>query len=222
MPTLIYTYTSLKAKQQKHANFESEISIQEPKIEMLCSSGQQLIKESPNLKAPIQSQTTNLTNQWNSLIAATQFKSRCLKQAVEAQLFYRSLADLDLWLTEVEHEIYSKNFGRDLTSVQVLIRRIIDMEQEWSAKRVRIEQIGKDLEKMSREDHFDLENLTESGNVVIRRYWALEIPIGERKKRLEEELKVYEMRRMLEDEDQWIKEKELALNARKQIPTSDY
>jgi hypothetical protein len=159
-------------------------------------------------------------NQWNSLITATQLKGLRIKQAIQAQQFYRSLADLDLWLREAKHEIDSKDFGRDLASVIILKRRINDTEQDWDAKRPRIQELKKEMDNMIKEGHFDADSVKENGMIVIQTYLDLEKPIEERKKRLDEELKIHEMRRELDDEEQWIREKELALNARKQIPPS--
>jgi spectrin alpha len=158
--------------------------------------------------------------QWNELLAATQLKGLRLKQAIDAQLFYRSLADLDLWLNESEHTVFSNDYGRDLPSTLLLKRRLADLEDEWLTKSARVRELDQDLERMLNDGHFDSDHLRENGELIRNRYYGLENPINERKARLHESLKTHEMRRDVGDEEQWIREKELSLSAsRKQNTT---
>lgn len=210
---------NLQSKLQKHTTFEAEVMRQEPRVNALCESGDQLIRELPQQKPRIEDLVGQLQAHWNELYSAARLKGQRLRQAVEAQLFFRSLADLDIWLNESEHTVSSQDLGRDLAATVVLRRRLVDVENEWITKRARVNELVQEMERMIRDDHFDAEHLSESGLAIRKRFSGLEEPIRVRKERLDEVVKTHEMRRELADEDQWIWEKDLALNARKKIPT---
>lgn len=188
----------------------------------MCTTGADLMQEIPNQKETIEELVNKVKMQWDALVDATELKKLRLKQAIEAQFFYRSLADLEIWMNESEHVVSSKDLGHDLSSTVTLRRRVTDLEDEWNTKKARIRELDRDMEKMLREDHFDADNVRENGNIVNRRFYGLEQPINARKRLLDEVLQTHEMRRDLDDEEQWIREKDLALNVRKQIPSGSF
>lgn len=56
--------------------------------------------------------------------------------------------------------------------------------------------------------HFDADNIRKKQEDVCRRYEALLSPMSDRKNRLEEALKLQQFLRDVEDEEDWIREKE--------------
>ena len=53
----------------------------------------------------------------------TQTKAQRLFDANKAELFTQSCADLDKWLHGLESQIQSDDYGKDLTSVNILLKK---------------------------------------------------------------------------------------------------
>ena len=133
--------SNLQAKQQKHSNFEAELTAHQPRIESLCASGQQLVREEHYARAKIDERIRHIMAQWDCLVDATEQKGARLKEAAEGQAFNRGLEDVDLWLGECEAQLANEDLGKDLTSVQNLQKRLKDTESDVVARRERIEAI---------------------------------------------------------------------------------
>ena len=114
--------SNLQAKQQKHSNFEAELTAHQPRIETLCSNGQQLVDENHYAREKIDERIKTIMLQWDRLVDATDRKGSRLKEANEGQSFHRNLEDVDLWLSECEVQLAKEDLDKDLTSVQNLGR----------------------------------------------------------------------------------------------------
>lgn len=75
------------------------------------------------MQAPVLEKLTGLRRMWAELESTTQTKAQCLFDANKAELFTQSCADLDQWLGSLEDRIQSDDFGKDLTSVNILLKK---------------------------------------------------------------------------------------------------
>jgi spectrin alpha len=71
--------SNLQAKQQKHSNFEAELTAHQPRIESLCSAGQQLVDENHYAREKISDQIKTIMIQWDRLVDSTERKGQRLK-----------------------------------------------------------------------------------------------------------------------------------------------
>lgn len=65
----------------------------------------------------------SLQTMWDELESTTQTKAKCLFDANKAELFTQSCADLDKWLGGLEAQLQSDDYGKDLTSVNILLKK---------------------------------------------------------------------------------------------------
>ena len=82
----------------------------------------QLIAEKPETEAMVKEKLAALHKMWDDLESTTQTKAKCLFDANKAELFTQSCADLDKWLVGVDGQIQSDDYGKDLTSVNILLK----------------------------------------------------------------------------------------------------
>ena len=120
--------SNLQAKQEKHANFEAELTTHQPVIKSLCATGTTLVQEDHFAKEKIDHRIKTIMTQWDRLVDATEQKSARLKEATEGQSFNRNLEDIDIWLSECEAQLANEDLGKDLTSVQNLQKKLKDLE----------------------------------------------------------------------------------------------
>ena len=79
--------------------------------------------EKPELKPVVQQTLEDLQRQWEELEGTTQTKAQCLFDANRAELFTQSCSALDVWLKNLEGQLHNDEYGKDLTSVNILLKK---------------------------------------------------------------------------------------------------
>lgn len=82
-----------------------------------------LVAEKPETETVVRQKLLVLQTMWEELESATQTKAQCLFDANKAELFTQSCADLDKWMLGLEGQIQSDDYGKDLTSVSILLKK---------------------------------------------------------------------------------------------------
>ena len=62
-----------------------------------------------------------------------------MQEASQGQQFNRGIEDLELWLSENEAQLVSEDYGKDLTSVQNLLKKHALMETDVSSHQDRVD-----------------------------------------------------------------------------------
>lgn len=81
------------------------------------------MSEKPETEAVVKEKLAALHTMWAELESTTQTKAQCLFDANKAELFTQSCTDLDKWLGGLEGQIQSDDYGKDLTSVNILLKK---------------------------------------------------------------------------------------------------
>lgn len=93
--------------------------------------GTLLVSEKPETEAVVKEKMAGLHAMWEELESTTQTKAQCLFDANKAELFTQSCADLDKWMGGLEGQIQSDDYGKDLTSVNILLKKQ-QVGSQWS------------------------------------------------------------------------------------------
>ncbi|KAJ8962001.1 hypothetical protein NQ314_005783 [Rhamnusium bicolor] len=156
----------------------------------------------------IQSRMEEIVNLWEILVQATDKKNSKLQEASQQQQFNRTIEDIELWLSEIEGQLMSEDYGKDLTSVQNLQKKHALLEADVASHQDRIESITSAANLFVERGHFDADNIAQKQKVLTDRYASLQTPMAVRKQRLLDSLQVQQLFRDIEDEEAWIREKE--------------
>lgn len=200
--------TNLNGKVQKHQNFEQELTANKNRIEDLTSIGTQLVDSKHYASGQVDSRLQEIVTLWESLVSSSDKKGCKLQEASQQQQFNRTTEDIELWLSEIEGQLLSEDFGKDLTNVQNLQKKHALLESDVASHEDRINSIRLAADKFVESGHFDADNIRRKEAIVTKRYDALAAPMAERRTRLLESLEVQQLFRDLEDEAAWIREKE--------------
>lgn len=200
--------TNLQTKVQKHQNFEQELDANKNRIETIQQTGEQLICENHYASEEIREHVEEIVNLWHTLLSQTETKGNKLREASQQQQFNRSIEDVEGWLYEIEGQLKSEDYGKDLTGVQNLQKKHALLEADVHAHQDRVDGIVIQANQFVESGHFDADNIRKKQEDVCRRYEALLSPMSDRKNRLEEALKLQQFLRDVEDEEDWIREKE--------------
>ncbi|XP_039289075.1 spectrin alpha chain-like isoform X4 [Nilaparvata lugens] len=200
--------TNLNGKVQKHQNFEQELNANKSRMEEITSTGQELIESNHYASSRIQSRMDEIVQLWENLVVATDKKGSKLQEASQQQQFNRTVEDVELWLSEIEGQLLSEDYGKDLTSVQNLQKKHALLEADVGSHQDRIESIRVAAQQFVERGHFDADNIKTKKDAVTDRYAGLQQPMSVRKQRLLDSLQVQQLFRDIEDEEAWIREKE--------------
>ncbi|XP_052834596.1 spectrin alpha chain isoform X3 [Octopus bimaculoides] len=200
--------TNLQTKVQKHQNFEAELEANKSRIDSIKETGEELIKEEHFASESIRERIDEITTLWVQLQGQTEKKGNNLKEASLQQQFYRNVTDVEGWLVDIEGQLMSEDFGKDLTSVQNLQKKHGLLEADITAHQDRVDGIHVQAQAFVESGHFDVENIQKRKNEVLGRYKSLQEPTGGRKQKLDDALRLQQFLRDVEDEEDWIREKE--------------
>jgi len=200
--------TNLNGKVQKHQTFEQELSANKSRIEELDSIGRELIETDHWATERINARLEEIDRLWETLLTSTERKGTRLGQALQQQQFNRGVEDLEIWLSEVEGQLLSEDYGKDLTSVQNLQKKQALLEADVSSHQDRIDSIKAAAQQFIDSGHFDVDSILAKQGAVTERYDGLHHPMAMRKQRLLDSLRVQQLFRDVEDEEAWIREKE--------------
>ena len=91
--------------------------------DVCLQDGRLLVSEKPETEAVVTEKLSDLHAMWAELESTTQTKAQCLFDANKAELFTQSCTDLDEWMGSMEGQIQSDDYGKDLTSVNILLKK---------------------------------------------------------------------------------------------------
>uniref|UniRef100_A0A452UPE7 Spectrin beta chain n=1 Tax=Ursus maritimus TaxID=29073 RepID=A0A452UPE7_URSMA len=190
---------NLHSKWLKHQAFMAELASNKEWLDKIEKEGMQLISEKPETEAVVKEKLTGLHNMWEVLESTTQTKAQRLFDANKAELFTQSCADLDKWLHGLESQIQSDDYGKDLTSVNILLKKQQMLENQMEVRKKEIEELQSQAQALSQEgkstDEVDSKRLT-----VQTKFMELLEPLNERKHNLLASKEIHQFNRDVEDE----------------------
>ncbi|XP_015477055.1 spectrin beta chain, non-erythrocytic 1 isoform X3 [Parus major] len=197
---------NLHSKWLKHQAFMAELASNKEWLEKIEKEGMQLIAEKPETEAVVKEKLTGLHQMWDELESTTQTKAQRLFDANKAELFTQSCADLDKWLNGLESQIQSDDYGKDLTSVNILLKKQQMLENQMDVRKKEIEELQSQARALSQEgkstDEVDGKRLT-----VEKKFLELLEPLNERKANLLASKEIHQFNRDVEDEILWVGER---------------
>ncbi|CAH1264131.1 SPTBN1 [Branchiostoma lanceolatum] len=210
---------NLHSKWQKHQAFMAELAANKDRLDKVHQNGDDLIREKPETSDVVNDRLRQLQEQWDELENTTQSKAQKLFDANKAELFAQSCDDVDTWINDIDTQVKSEEYGQDLTSVNILLKRQQLLEKDVDIKRQQMLELQNQAEVLRNEgsivDEVDgkrvqveesLASLATSESVK-ERFSQLEGPLSERRKMLEASKELHQFHRDVEDEKLWVAEK---------------
>uniref|UniRef100_A0A8B9KMK5 Spectrin beta chain n=1 Tax=Astyanax mexicanus TaxID=7994 RepID=A0A8B9KMK5_ASTMX len=194
---------NLHSKWLKHQAFMAELQSNKEWLDKIEKEGMQLVAEKPETEAIVKEKLSALQKQWQELESTTQTKAQCLFDANKAELFTQSCADLDKWLGGLEGQIQSDDYGKDLTSVNILTDFIASLLHGHNVAtfpcrcwRTRWRCEGKDTDEVDGRRE-----------VVEKKFQEMLDPLMKRKNFLMASREIHQFNRDVEDEILWVEER---------------
>ncbi|KFV85245.1 Spectrin beta chain, non-erythrocytic 1, partial [Struthio camelus australis] len=187
---------SLHSKWLKHQAFMAELAAHQGWLEKIDTEGKELAGRKLQYGALVSQRLSELHALWDQLRAATEEKARQLFEANRSELYAQSYGDLDRWLGKMEDELRATEQAKDLTSTNLLLKRLTRLEEQVGARKEEMEELvsqGAPLGGAAPEADSQEQKLQQ-------RFLNLLEPLERRRKELESFKATYQLRRDLEDE----------------------
>ncbi|KAG8443698.1 hypothetical protein GDO86_009029 [Hymenochirus boettgeri] len=197
---------NLHSKWLKHQAFMAELASNKEWLDKIEKEGKQLITEKPETEAVVREKMGTLHTMWDELESTTQTKAQLLFDANKAELFTQSCADLNKWLHGLEGQIQSDDYGKDLTSVNILLKKQQMLENQMDVRRKEVEELQSQAQALSQEGKSP-DEVDSQRTIVEHRFTELLAPLNERKKYLLASKEIHQFNRDVEDEILWVEER---------------
>lgn len=148
--------TNILSKLQRHAVFESEIAANSERlidIEKEAEDCRDSTIPTP-VKKDVFQQVEDLATEWAHLKETTKVKRLRLTQANKAVEFINGVDEIIHWLKEADEVVRNDDLGKDVESVNALLKKHANIETELCQKEVKLEELKKVAGKFEAEAHF--------------------------------------------------------------------
>ncbi|XP_070772261.1 spectrin beta chain, non-erythrocytic 1 isoform X1 [Enoplosus armatus] len=197
---------NLHSKWLKHQAFMAELQSNKEWLDKIDKGGQALMAEKPETEAMVKEKLASLKTMWEDLESTTQTKAKCLFDANKAELFTQSCADLDKWLASLEGQLQSDDYGKDLTSVNIMLKKQQILESQVEVRQKEVEELQSQSQALSQEGKGS-EEVDGQRISVERKFQFLQAPLKKRRDNLMASREIHQFNRDVEDEILWVEER---------------
>uniref|UniRef100_A0AAY4D553 Spectrin beta chain n=1 Tax=Denticeps clupeoides TaxID=299321 RepID=A0AAY4D553_9TELE len=190
---------NLHSKWQKHQAFMAELGSNKDWLDKIDKEGQALVSEKPELEPVVKQTREGLQKQWEELENTTRTKAQCLFDANRAELFTQSCSALDTWLQNLSSQLQSDDFGKDLTSVNILLKKHQLLEHQMDVREKEVQSLQSQALALSQEDAGIME-VDGQQQRVSESFSQLQEPLRLRRQQLLASKEAHQFNRDLEDE----------------------
>uniref|UniRef100_A0A3B4VBC9 Spectrin alpha chain, non-erythrocytic 1 n=1 Tax=Seriola dumerili TaxID=41447 RepID=A0A3B4VBC9_SERDU len=207
--------TNIQSKHQKHQAFEAELHANADRIRGVIDTGNALIQRGAcaGSEDAVKARLNALDEQWQFLVNKSAEKSQKLKEANKQQNFNTGIKDFDFWLSEVEALLASEDYGKDLASVNNLLKKHQLLEADISAHEDRLKDLNGQADSLMASNAFDTSQVKDKRDAVNSRFAKIKSMAAGRRAKLNESHRLHQFFRDLDDEESWIKEKKLLVSS---------
>jgi spectrin alpha len=206
---------NIQSKHQKHQAFEAELAANADRIQSVLAMGHNLIekRQCAGSEEAVEVRLESIARQWETLTIKTSEKSQKLKEANKQRSYVAAVKDLDFWLGEVESLLTSDDSGKDLASVQNLMKKQLLVEADIQAHEERISDMNDQADSLIESGQFDAGAIQEKRGSINERFERVKNLAGHRQARLNEANTLHQFFRDIADQESWIKEKKLLVGS---------
>ncbi|XP_058280277.1 LOW QUALITY PROTEIN: spectrin beta chain, non-erythrocytic 2-like [Hirundo rustica] len=192
---------------QKNETLQKELQGRERRVTELLERGAPGSGGSPG-------GVPELREAWRELRAQAARRQRRLEATLAAQRFLRDAAAAEAWLGERELHMLAQDKAKDEPGAQAMLSRHLGLEQELRDYGGTVELLAEQGRAMAASGHPDGERLRARAAQVQRLYAGLCHLAGERRATLQGHHRLCQLRRDLDDLEQWISEREVVAASR--------
>uniref|UniRef100_A0A8C6Q8P3 Spectrin beta chain n=1 Tax=Nothobranchius furzeri TaxID=105023 RepID=A0A8C6Q8P3_NOTFU len=205
---------------QKHALLEKDIALQAERVQSTSAAALKFANGDSECYKPcdpqvIRDRVQHLDLCYQELCSLAAQRRARLEQSRRFWNLLWEVTELESWIREKEQIFSTLDYGKDLTSVQVLQSKHSAFEDELGARRANLEQVLAEGEKMIQAKHFGSPKIQECMNDIRRQWQQLEELAAFRKQNLQDTQTFFQFQGDADELKAWL------LDAKRQMSSDD-
>ncbi|XP_040550177.1 spectrin beta chain, non-erythrocytic 2 isoform X2, partial [Gallus gallus] len=183
---------------KKNQTLQKELQGHEPRVEELLGR-----------RGEAGGRLQELRDAWKELRLQAELRRQRLESAHAAQLFYCDAAEAEAWMGEQELHMMAHEKAKDELSAQAQLKKHLSLEASLRDFGRCVQLLAEQSRELAAGGHPERERLRQRQARLSRLYAALRELWEERRGRLQEQQRLWQLRRELDDVEQWLLEREL-------------
>ncbi|NXR06571.1 SPTB1 protein, partial [Semnornis frantzii] len=203
---------SVQRLTKRNETLQKELSGHAPRLTEVLSRGEEVLgghQPRPELAERVQ----ELQELWETLQAEAGARQRRLREAGEAQQYYQDASEAEAWVSEQELFMGAEEKPKDEESSSVMLKRHIRQQRSIEDYGQTIKELAGRAQQLLSAGHPEGEQIIRLQGQVDKHYAGLKEAAEERSRRLENMSHLFQLKREVEDLEQWIAERDVVASS---------
>ncbi|CAH2316295.1 spectrin alpha chain, non-erythrocytic 1 isoform X1 [Pelobates cultripes] len=199
--------------QKKFEEFQTDLAAHEERVNEVNQFASKLTQEEhPELEL-IKTKQDEVNTAWQRLKGLALQRQGKLFGAAEVQRFNRDVDETIGWIREKEQLMASDDFGRDLASVQALLRKHEGLERDLAALEEKVKALCTESDRLQQSHPLNAVQIQAKGEELIANWDQIRTIAAERHTRLNDSYKLQRFLADFRDLTSWVTEMKALINA---------
>ncbi|XP_031552905.1 spectrin beta chain, non-erythrocytic 1-like isoform X2 [Actinia tenebrosa] len=195
--------------QKKHQTLCAEIDIHQAHKDRICNQGDDLVDGDHPQSDDILRRKEALQQRWDELKAQSDAYKAQLDLSLQAKQYYYDAAEAEAWMSEQELNMIGDERGKDEASASEMLKRHETLEAAIADYAETVDDLRNQADNLIESNHPESETIKIRQAQVEKLYAGLKDLGEERRGKLDETLKLYQLNREVDDLELWIADKEV-------------
>ncbi|KAM9146827.1 spectrin beta chain, erythrocytic isoform 1-T2 [Pangshura tecta] len=198
---------------KKNQTLQKEIAGHSPRVEDVLRRAERTVAAADGDCSAVEEQRRVLKESWSTLQEETGRRWQRLQQANEAQQYYLDAGEAEAWISEQELYVVADEKPQDEESSIVMLKRHLRQQRTMEDYGKNIKQLAGRAQALLSAGHPEGEQIIRLQGRVDKQYAGLKDLAEERRHRLENMYHLFQLKREVDDLEQWIAERDTAASS---------
>lgn len=195
--------------QKKHKTLCAEIAIHEAHKDAICKRGQELVDSEHPEAEQVAVRTQDLQEKYDNLKKLSDAYKGQLDLSLQAKQYYYDAAEAESWMSEQELNMMGDERGKDEASANAMLKKHETLEAAIADYSETVNELGDTANALVESEHPESEPVKKRQAQIEKLYEGLKDLAEERRGKLDETLKLYQLQGEIDDLEHWIAQKEV-------------
>ncbi|KAF0027866.1 hypothetical protein F2P81_020607 [Scophthalmus maximus] len=198
-----------RLKPNPRQTLQKEIQGHQPRYDDIFERSQHALRADSPTAEPIRQRLAEFQALWEQIRKETEKRHARLGEAREAQQYYFDAAEAEAWMSEQELYMMSEEKAKDEQSSVAMLKKHQILEQAVEDYADTVHQLSGTSRGLVAAEHPDSERIGMRQSQVDKLYAGLKDLSEERRGKLDERFRLFQLNREVDDLEQWIAEREV-------------
>ncbi|KAI4899424.1 hypothetical protein NFI96_026189 [Prochilodus magdalenae] len=194
---------------KKNQTLQKEIQGHQPRYDDIFERSTHTLKDDSPVSAAIKQRLDDLQRLWSLIQEEVEKRHGRLEEAHKAQQYYFDAAEAEAWMSEQELYMMSEEKAKDEQSSVAMLKKHQILEQAVEDYAETVHQLSKTSRALVGAGHPESERISMRQSQVDKLYAGLKDLSEERRGKLDERSRLFQLNREVDDLEQWIAEREV-------------